>query len=68
MTVPASVPSLIQGSSPAASVLAVKNSFPPRAVKSPRDESLVPARMSFSRCVPASVPSVTYSSFPVAGS
>jgi hypothetical protein len=56
--VPAGVPSVHQSSSPWSTSAAKKNVCPPAYAKSRAPDPSVPARMSFSRIVPAAVPSV----------
>lgn len=64
ITVPASVPSLFQGSIPWRPSSAKKNSVPPTLVSRVGAEEYKPGWMSLTRWVPACVPSVIHSSHP----
>ena len=67
-TVPAGVPSLVQGSFPAVPSFAAKKSRLPIATRPEPGEipPVAPAKMSFTIVVPAAVPSLRHSSRPAA--
>lgn len=63
-TVPSSVPSLFQSSSPPLTSRARKKSVPSTFVSKKREELLSPTKMSLTGLVPSSVPSLFHNSLP----